>query len=208
MLLVGLTGNIAAGKSTVAAGFAQRGATLIDSDRAAREVVAPGTPALAAIVAHFGAGIVRPDGALDRDALGRRVFASLDARQALEAIVHPAVEQARVHAVQEARARGDTIVICDIPLLFEARLAWQFPRIVLVDAPVAQRRARLMTDRQLAPDVADARIAAQLPAVLKRARADLVIDNAGSRDALETAITAVWSMLQRWAAVAEAPAEA
>lgn len=203
MLLLALTGNIAAGKSTVAAAFAARGAVLIDSDQAARAAVAPGSPALAAIVTRFGAAMLAPDGTLDRARMGAQVFADPASRQALEAIVHPAVEATRATAVTAARQRGAAVVVCDIPLLFEARLAWQFPRIILIDAPVAARIARLVEDRGMAPDAAAARIEAQLPAPLKRPRADIVIENAGDLAQLGTAIDACWDRVLRWAAVAE-----
>lgn len=204
-LLVGLTGNIASGKSTVAAAWAARGAVLVDSDVAAREAVAPGTPALQRIVGRFGRSILRDDGTLDRTALGRLVFADADARQDLERIIHPAVEAARQQAVHAARAAGAAIVLCDIPLLFEARLAWQFPRIVLVDAPPAVRIARLVTLRGMPAADADARVQAQLAASLKRPRADLVIDNDADRAALDARIDAAWALLAHWAAVAPAP---
>jgi dephospho-CoA kinase len=199
MLLVALTGNIASGKSSVAAGLAQRGATVIDSDVAAREAVAPGTPALAAIARRFGDTMLRADGSLDRQQLGRLVFGDSAARQALEAIVHPAVEETRVVAVARAARDGATIVVCDIPLLFEARLAWHFPRIVLVDAAEPLRIARLVTHRGLSEADARARVRAQLPPALKRPRADLVIPNDGTRDALDDAIADTWHRLTAWA---------
>ncbi len=203
MLLVGLTGNIAAGKSTVAAAFADRGATVIDSDTAAREAVAVNSPALAAIVARFGAGMLCADGTLDRARMGALVFADAEARRALEAIVHPAVEAARQRAVADARAAGSAITICDIPLLFEAQLAWQFARIILVDAPVISRVARLVRDRAMTEAAAITRVQAQLPAPLKRPRADVVIDNDRDLVALRAQIDASWNRLQAWAAVAE-----
>lgn len=203
MLLVALTGNIAAGKSTVARVFMSRGAALIDSDTAARDAVAPGTAALGAIVTHFGADMLTADGSLNRARLGTRVFANAADRAALEAIVHPAVESARQTAVADAQRSGCVIAICDIPLLFEARLAWHFPRILLVDAAVPVRIARLVHDRGLLPDAAAARVAAQLPAPLKRPRVDLVIDNDGGLDALQFQIDSAWNCLQQWAAVAD-----
>ena len=204
MLIVGLTGNIASGKSTVAAALVSRGATLIDSDVAARAAVAPGTPALAAITRRFGGAILQADGTLDRARLGQRVFADVDARHALEQIVHPAVEAARQSALRTARQRGDQIVICDIPLLFEARLAFQFARIVLVDAPAATRVARLIARRGLSDADAESRVRAQLSATVKRGRADVVIDNAGDLDGLISQIARTWSRLQQWAAVGSA----
>lgn len=201
MLIVGLTGNIASGKSTVAAALVSRGATLIDSDVASRAAVAPGTPALAAITRRFGGDILQADGTLDRARLGQRVFADVEARHALEQIVHPAVEAARQTALRSARQRGDQIVICDIPLLFEARLAFQFARIVLVDAPPAMRVARLMHHRGMSEADAESRVRAQLSATVKRGRADVVIDNDGDLDGLMAQIARTWSRLQEWAAV-------
>ncbi len=203
MLLVGLTGNIAAGKSTVAAAFAAQGATVIDSDIAAREAVAVNSPGLAAIVARFGPDMLLADGTLDRARMGALVFSDAEARQALEAIVHPAVEAARQEAVNRARRDGCAITVCDIPLLFEARLAWQFPRIVLVDAPAEARVARLMQYRAMSEAAAAARVASQLPAALKRPRADLVIENHGDLATLHMQIDAAWRQLLAWAAVAD-----
>jgi dephospho-CoA kinase len=200
MLLTALTGNIASGKSTVAASLVRRGAVLVDSDVAAREAVAPGTPALAAIVRHFGAAMLRSDGALDRPRLGQLVFGDAAAREALEAIVHPAVEASRVAAVHRAAAAGARIVLCDIPLLFEARLAWHFPRILLVDASEPVRIARLTGHRGLSPADATARVHAQLSAALKRPRADLILSNDGTPEALEAQVEAAWHRLAAWAA--------
>jgi len=199
VLLVALTGNIASGKSTAAVEFVRRGAALVDSDVAAREAVAPGTPTLAAIVQHFGDGMLRDDGTLDRPQLGRLIFVDVAARQALEAIVHPAVEAARVAAVEVARESGAAVVLCDIPLLFEARLAWHFPRIVLVDAPEPLRIARLVHDRGMAPADATARVQAQLSAALKRPRADLILVNDGAPADLVAQIDRAWTRLTAWA---------
>jgi len=203
MLVVGLTGNIASGKSTVAAALVARGAPLIDSDAASRAAVAPGTAALSAIAARFGRDVLLPDGALDRARLGALVFSDPSARTALEQIVHPIVEVARQTALADARAHGAPIVVCDIPLLFEAGLAWQFPRILLVDAPASLRTTRLVEGRGLSGTDAAARVAAQLPSSLKRGRADIVIDNDDSRAALDVRIDTLWQRLERWAAVAE-----
>ncbi len=202
MLLIGLTGNIAAGKSTLAHAFAERGALVIDSDLAAREAVAPGTPGLRAIIATFGSGMLTADGSLDRARLGRRVFDDVAARRVLESIVHPAVEASRQRAVRDARAAGRPVVVCDIPLLFEAHLAWQFPRIILVDAPCSIRISRLVHDRGMSQGDAAARIASQMPATLKRPRADLVVDNDGDRATLAGRIVTAWDRVRRWSLVA------
>jgi dephospho-CoA kinase len=197
MLLVGLTGNIASGKSTVARHFAERGATVIDADVLARQAVEAGSPAYRAIVDRWGEDVVASDGTLDRASLRERVFAETEELDALNAIVHPEVSRLRDEQVDEARARGDAIVICDIPLLFERKLADDFDRIVLVDAPRPMRLERLMRDRQLDETEAMNMIAAQMPAELKRARADHIIDNTGTLDELERRADAVWRALER-----------
>ena len=195
MLLVGLTGNIASGKSTAGRRLAELGATLIDADLLAREAVAPGEPALAAIVARWGRGVLAPDGSLDRASLRARVFSDATELEALNAIVHPQVGRRRDRLVAAARARGDRIVVCDVPLLFERRLAGDFDRIVLVDAPRDLRLDRLVQERGLAADEAMRMIAAQMPAELKRARADVVLDNSGSLADLRAKVDALWATL-------------
>jgi dephospho-CoA kinase len=203
MIVIGLTGNIASGKSTVAQLFAERGATLIDADRLAREAVQIGTPAFDAIVARWGRGILAADGTLDRALLRQIVFDQPEELEALNAIVHPEVSRLRDIEIAAARARGDRICVCDIPLLFERHLAEQFDRIVLVDALRPVRLERLMRDRGLTHTEAMKMIAAQMPAELKRARADFVIDNDGSRSELVRRVDEVWSELERDAAERE-----
>lgn len=206
MLLIGLTGNIAAGKSTVARLLAARGATLVDADLLAREAVRPGTPALAAIVERWGPGMLAPDGVLDRPSLRARVFGDPAELEALNAIVHPEVARLRDAALAAARARGDRLVVCDVPLLFERDLAGEFDVVVLVDAPRDLRLERLVHDRGLREPEAMAMIAAQMPAELKRARADHVIENFGTRAALEAQVAALWQLLTaRAGAAAAAP---
>ena len=195
MRLIGLTGNIAAGKSAVAARLAALGAHLVDADVLAREAVAPGSPALAAIAARWGPGVLTSARALDRAALRRIVFNDPAERAALDAIVHPEVARRRETAVAAAAAAGADLVICDIPLLFEAGLEDTVDAIILVDAPIAVRRERLIRDRGLSPTEADAMMAAQMPSDLKRARADFIIENAGTRDALTAQVDALWQTL-------------
>ena len=197
MLLVGLTGNIASGKSTVAQLFGQWGATLIDADALARQAVDVGMPAYHAIVERWGQSVTAPDGPIDRQELRQRVFSDSEQLEALNAIVHPEVQRLRDQLVDDARRRGDRIVVCDIPLLFERRLADQFDRIVLVDAPRPVRMERLVRDRGLETTEAMKMIAAQMPAELKRARADYLIDNAGTPEELETRAREVWGALER-----------
>jgi dephospho-CoA kinase len=197
LLSVALTGNIASGKSSVAHRLASHGATIIDADVLAREVVEPGSPALAEIRARWGGDVLRDDGSLDRQAMRRIVFDDAGEREALNAIVHPRVEARRRELLEEARARGERLVISDIPLLFEKGLETRFDLIVLVDAPRDVRRARLMTVRGLSGADADRMLDAQLPSESKRARADIVIDNVGTLDELATRADALWSDLQR-----------
>ena len=197
MLLVGLTGNIASGKSSVSRLLAAHGATIIDADVLAREAVAVGTPAHARIAERWGREILDPDGALDRAALRERVFQDPEELEALNAIVHPEVARLRDEALAAARVRGDQIVVCDIPLLFERNLADDFDVVVLVDAPRAVRLERLVRDRGLTEADAMAMIAAQMPAELKRARADVVIDNDAPPAALAERVTALWASLQQ-----------
>lgn len=202
MLLVGLTGNIAAGKSTVAQHLTALGATLIDADLLAREAVRPRTPALDAIVSRWGHAVLTPDGHLDRPALRALVFEHPEELTALNGIVHPEVARLRDAALGEARARGDRVVVCDVPLLFERDLAGDYDVVVLVDAPRELRLERLVHDRGLHEPEAMAMIAAQMPAELKRARADVVIENAGPREALEARVAEVWRALEARAAEA------
>ena len=203
MILIGLTGNIASGKSEVARMLADRGATLIDADVLAREAVRPDTQALKDIVKRWGKDVLAKDGSLDRAALRQIVFADQAELDALNRIVHPGVTRLRDREIAVARQRGDQLVVCVIPLLFERNLVEEFDVIVLVDAPRPLRLERLVATRGL--DEADAMnmIAAQMPAELKRARADYVIENTGSIHDLERDVDALWSSLQRHAVDSE-----
>lgn len=197
MLLVGLTGNIASGKSAVAEILATCGATIIDADVLAREVVEPGTPGFDAIVRHWGETVVAADGRLDRATLRRIVFENPTEREALNTIVHPRIETLRAALLDAARARGDRIVVCDIPLLYEKDMSAMFDTVVLLDAPRALRLQRLVRERDLSRDEADAMLSAQMSADAKRARADVIIDNAGTRAQLEKRVWEVWRALLR-----------
>jgi dephospho-CoA kinase len=200
LLSVALTGNIAAGKTTVARLFQEWGATVIDADRLAQDAQAPGGPVLARIVERFGRGTLRPDASLDRAALRRAVLADPEALRALNAIVHPEVHRRRRATLAQARARGDRIVVTDIPLLFEADDPTAYDAIVLVDAPAAVRRDRIVRERGLGPDEADQMLAAQAPPEGKRSRSDFVIENGGSQAELERVARAVWLRLEARAA--------
>jgi dephospho-CoA kinase len=196
MLQVALTGNIAAGKSAVAALFQRWGATIIDADAIVHELQQPGSPVLARIAERFGASVVRSDGSLDRPVLRRLVMDQAEEREALNRIVHPAVERRRRALLAEARLRGDRIVVSDIPLLFETMDPDAFDAIVLVDAPEEVRLQRLMAQRGLGEDEARGMIAAQMPAREKRDRSDFVIENKDDLAALERATERVWHALQ------------
>ena len=195
MLHVALTGNIAAGKSTVADLFRAWGATVIDADRLARDAEAPGSPVVRAIADRFGTSVIAADGALDRSRLRRLVLVDPAGLPDLNRIVHPEVHRRRAALVAEARARGDRIVVSDIPLLFEATDLTEFDAIVLVDAPAELRKDRLLRHRGLSPEEAERLLAAQWPAGPKRARSDFVIDNTGDREQLEREAAEVWKAL-------------
>lgn len=196
-LLVGLTGNIASGKSTVARLFSERGATIIDADVLSRRAVEPGTPAFDRIVERWGNDVVAADGLLDRAALRHLVFPDHDELEELNQIIHPEVNRLRDRLVADAVGRGEKIVVCDVPLLFEKKMADEFNRIVLVDAPRPLRLERLTHERSLDETEALDMIAAQMPAELKRARADFVIDNTGTMTDLEAKVAHVWTELER-----------
>ncbi|MGY1650416.1 dephospho-CoA kinase [Geodermatophilus sp. SYSU D01119] len=190
MLRIGLTGGIGSGKSTVAALLAARGAVVVDADRIAREVVEPGTPGLAAVVGAFGPGVRTADGALDRAALASIVFADPEARARLDGIVHPLV-RARAQEVV-ARAPEDAVVVQDVPLLVETGQAGQYDLVLVVEADLETRVARLLL-RGLTEEDARARIAAQATDEQRRAVADVVLDNSGTPDALAAQVERFWA---------------
>lgn len=192
--VVALTGNIASGKSEVARRLAALGATVIDADVLAREVVEPDQPAYDDIVRRWGARVLLPNGHLDRGALRSIVFADDSEREALNAIVHPRVAARRDQLVAEARARGASVIICDIPLLFETGLDRDFEEVILVDAPVDVRRARLIA-RGLTREEAGRMMAAQMPATMKRHRAEYVVETNGTLPELQDKVAALWHRL-------------
>lgn len=194
MLKVGLTGGIGAGKSAVSRLLASYGAVVVDADLIAREVVEPGTPGLAAVVAEFGDGILSADGRLDRPALGAIVFADEDRRKALNAIVHPLV--GRRSAELEAAAGPDDVVVHDVPLLTENDLAPFYDLVIVVDADPGTQVDRLRRLRGMSPDEARSRMAAQATREQRLAVADVVIDNDGPLEALEPQVRKVWQDLR------------
>ncbi|MEU5422020.1 dephospho-CoA kinase [Streptomyces sp. NPDC001407] len=198
MLKVGLTGGIGAGKSEVSRLLASYGAVVVDSDRIAREVVEPGTPGLAAVVAEFGAEVLTAERALDRPRLGAIVFADPERLAALNAIVHPLV-RAR-SAELEAAAAPDAVVVHDVPLLAENGLAPLYDLVVVIDAGTETRLDRLVRLRGMTPDEARARMAAQATREERLAVADFVIDNDGPLEALAPQVEKVWARLRERAA--------
>ena len=194
MDVIGLTGGIASGKSTVAEMLRELGASVIDADEAARAVVEPGTPGLAEIVAAFGPEVL--DGErLDRARLGRIVFADAEARRRLEAITHPRVREWMAERQREALERGERRVVLDIPLLFENGLETGMGAVLLAYAPEAVQIRRLIERSGLSEAEARARLAAQLPIEDKVARSTYVIDNSGSLDATREQVQKVWREL-------------
>ncbi|MFD4900869.1 dephospho-CoA kinase [Streptomyces sp. NPDC058411] len=198
MLKVGLTGGIGAGKSEVSRLLARFGAVLIDADRISREVVEPGTPGLTAVVEAFGPGILRPDGTLDRSALGSIVFADPARLATLNAIVHPLVG-ARSAELERAAGAG-AVVVHDVPLLTENGLAPLYDLVVVVDAKPGTQLDRLVTLRGMTESDARARMTAQATREERLAVADLVIDNDGPLEDLEPQVREVWSQLSARAA--------
>lgn len=195
MLSVALTGNIGAGKTTVAQLFKQWGATIIDADQLVRDIQSPGEPAVTHIVDRFGPTVIKDDGTLDRAALRAKVLADPAALADLNRIIHPEVHRRRLKLLEQARAQGDKIVVSDIPLLFEADDPAAFDAVVLVDAADAIRRTRLVELRGLSPAEADFMMEAQMPAAAKRARSHFVIENNRDLPALERAAAIVWESL-------------
>ncbi|MGW6240141.1 dephospho-CoA kinase [Streptomyces sp. NPDC055094] len=198
MLRLGLTGGIGSGKSEVSRLLTSYGAVLIDSDRIAREVVEPGTPGLAAVVAEFGPGVLTPDGALDRPKLGGIVFGDPDRLRALNAIVHPLV-RAR-SAKLETAAGPDSIVVHDVPLLVENGMEALYDLVVVVDASPETQLDRLVRLRGMAESEARKRMEAQAGRERRRAAADVVIDNDGPLEELEPQVRRVWQTLEDRAA--------
>ncbi|MEV6603899.1 dephospho-CoA kinase [Kutzneria sp. NPDC051319] len=190
MLQIGLTGGIGAGKSTVARRLAELGATVVDSDKIAREVVEPGTDGLREIVTAFGADVLAEDGSLNRPALAAKVFGNDENRARLNSIVHPRVRDRAVELTGKAPADG--IVVQDIPLLVENGMAPAFHLVVVVDAEVELRMHRLTTSRGMDEKDVRARIAAQASEQQRREAADVWLDNSGAEDDIRAAVDQLW----------------
>jgi dephospho-CoA kinase len=191
MLLVGLTGGIGTGKSTVARMLEKRGAVVFDADVLARQAVAPGTPGFDKVVERFGPNVLAPGGGLDRDALASIVFSDPAARRDLEGIVHPEVRRMFAEGCEEYRD-SDRVVVLSAPLLVETGMHTAFDLLIVVSAPVATQIERLMRDRGMAERDVQARIAAQLPLEAKAEVADVLVDNEGTIEDLEGRVERVW----------------
>jgi dephospho-CoA kinase len=201
VLRIGLTGGIGSGKSEVSRRLAEHGAVLIDADVAAREVVVPGSPGLARIAETFGAGVLRPDGSLNRERLGEIVFGDPELRVKLNEIVHPLVREWMQEAERAAvQADGGAVVVHDVPLLAESRGKAGFDAVIVVDVPPELQVERLVRLRGMAAEQARARMAAQASREQRLAVADIVIDNSGSLADLDRRVAEVWADLERRAA--------
>jgi dephospho-CoA kinase len=191
MLLVGLTGGIGTGKSTVARMLEKRGAVVFDADVLARQAVAPGTPGFDQVVERFGPNVLAPGGGLDREALASIVFSDPAARRDLEGIVHPEVRRMFAEGCEEYRD-SDRVVVFSAPLLVETGMHTAFDLLIVVSAPVATQIERLMRDRGMGERDVQARIAVQLPLEAKAEVADILVDNEGTLEELERRVELVW----------------
>ncbi len=190
--MVGLTGGIGSGKSTVARMLADRGAVVVDADAIAREVVEPGRPALAALVEAFGPEILRADGSLDRGRLAELAFVTDETRKRLEAITHPAIAEEFLRRV--AAAPADGIVVHDVPLLVESTRGYDYGAVIVVEAP-REVRLRRLEERGVAREDAERRMSLQASDEDRRAVATWVVDNSGDRACLERQIDDIWPQL-------------
>ena len=195
-MILGVTGGIAAGKSSVTAFFRKLGAEVVSADDLAREVVGPGSPVLERIVEHFGPQVLRPDGGLDRQALGARIFGDSDARGDLNRIIHPAIAQLAQARLGEAAARS-SVVVYEAPLLFEAGAEGRVDAVLVVTVSQSVQLRRLMERDGLSESEARVRIEAQMSQDEKVARADFVIDNSGEKQATEEAVRRLYAALCR-----------
>jgi dephospho-CoA kinase len=205
VLLVGLTGGIGSGKSTVAGLLAERGAVIVDADAVARAVVEPGTPALEKLVERFGKEVLAADGSLDRQALADRAFVDAESRKALEDITHPAINEEFFRQITEAPA--DAVVVCDVPLLAESNQARSrgYKVVIVVEAPLEVRLDRL-EQRGVPRADAERRIAAQASDEERRELATHLVDNSGDLAALQPQVDGIWADLLRIKAEQEADA--
>lgn len=190
---IGLTGGIACGKSTVSAMLVRRGAILIDADLLAREVVEPGTPALAEVARVFGQAVLKEDGSLNRQELGRLIFGDEDKRKQLEGILHPPIRKLMKERMEEhEKAAPDKLVVVDVPLLYESGLEEYFQEVLVVYVSPEAQLTRLMERNKLSREEAELRLQAQMPIEWKKEWADYVVDNSGSLDETEEQVARFW----------------
>ncbi len=196
-LILGITGNIASGKSMIAEAFVRKGAVLVSADQLARDIVAPSSPLLTKLVERFGDDILLASGALNRDALGQIIFSDAQAREELNRITHPAIAELAVERLQQLKKTARIpLVIYEAPLLFEAGAEGRVDRVLVVKIEPQVQLRRLMLRDGLDEEAAQQRIAAQLSQEGKLARADYVIDNSGSVEDALTQVEQLWSQLQ------------
>jgi dephospho-CoA kinase len=194
VFLIGLTGGIASGKSTVAKLLASYGAETIDADQVARDVVAPGSAGLSEVIEEFGSEVLMESGELDRVVLGRIVFEEPTKRKRLEEILHPLIKQRTNQLLAEA---SSPVVVYAVPLLVEANVDYPFDMILTVEAGVANQIERMVRSRGLSEEEAMKRISAQASESARRERADMVIDSSGSREQLEKQIALLWPKIEQ-----------
>lgn len=193
MFLIGLTGGIASGKSTVARLFASHGATIIDADQVARDVVAPGSDGLEAVVKEFGPDVRNESGGLNREELARIVFADPDKRRKLESLLHPLIKLRTTELIESS---DSSVVVYAVPLLVEANVDYPFDMILTVEAGVENQIQRLTGSRGLTRDEAVKRIEAQATESERRERADFVIDSSGPISKLDSQVESLWEKIQ------------
>lgn len=191
--VIGLTGGIASGKSTVAQLLAEKGAWIVDADQLARDVVGVGSPVLAEISQSFGPGVIAEDGSLDRPQLGRLVFADAEARERLNGIVHPRVLELSRQEIRQAQESGAQLVVYDVPLLYETERSGEFDGTLVVWVDPLTQLLRLRQRTGLTEDEGRQRIASQMPLTRKRELATWVVDNSGSREATQAQVESLWA---------------
>ncbi len=197
MLRVALTGNVGSGKSAASQMLEEWGATVVDTDVLAREVVKPGSPALARIREIWGDQVINEDGGLDRAAMRHVAFADPGARRDLELILHPAILERAHQMMDEAEAEGADIFIAVVPLLYESGSESDADLVVLIDTPLDQRISRMVASRDLDEEEARRIAAAQMPAEEKRKRADLIIENDADLATLNRRVEHAWKEIQK-----------
>jgi dephospho-CoA kinase len=194
-MIIGLTGSIASGKSTVSNMLKEKGYPIVDADKIARQVVEPGTPVIKEIAEHFGDEVLNEDGSLNREKLGERIFRSEEERKKLNSIIHPAIRNEMIRQKEQWISKGAGTVILDIPLLFESKLQSFVEKIIVVSVTPEIQKQRLIARNELNEQEAADRINSQLPMVEKEAGADAVIDNNGT---IEETKMQVETLLDKW----------